>query len=198
MRRQAALAKWMRYIAHCASTRCSARSCSATRSRPAERCSCSRDVDAIVRLHWVFESMAHCVMSEHSDDASMCIGTAQNGRTLLHSEASTAQVENALLRSTANLRVLAYHAAISDDIRTANLQVESLSWLDAVTCACWETMRITIAMQTRVHVFCSQRERASDVTGQYQRVGFPAGVPRCTNGRPTQGLDMHGPCLSRH
>ena len=32
------------------------------------------------------------------------------------------QVENALLRSQSDLRILAYHAAISDDRRTANLQ----------------------------------------------------------------------------
>ena len=37
------------------------------------------------------------------------------------------QVENALLRTHLNLRILAYHAAISDDRRTANLQV----WLRA-------------------------------------------------------------------
>jgi hypothetical protein len=32
-------------------------------------------------------------------------------------------VENALLRSNSELRILAYHAAISDDKRMANLQV---------------------------------------------------------------------------
>ena len=42
---------------------------------------------------------------------------------MLQHAAPFAQVENALLRSQPNLRVLAYHAAISDDRRTANLQV---------------------------------------------------------------------------
>ena len=51
-----------------------------------------------------------------------------------HSAPSTAQVENTLLRSNSELRVLAYHAAIGDDKRTANLQVCFASCLDPCRC----------------------------------------------------------------
>jgi len=84
----------------------------------------------------VLGALHHAAAARHtsrlcSSEAAVvaaCSMTVRKRVQAIHQPCNTSfvQVENGLLRSQPDLRILAYHAAISDDRRTANLQVLSL------------------------------------------------------------------------